>query len=257
MSDFSLKFKAEELGKSLENLAPDVVDELNQAVADTAHGAYAQIVATAQARLDKTRLDYLKNLRFDKIGDNAWLISLDGTWPTMLEDGFPAFDMRSTLLKSDKTVEVGSRAGQPWVRTGKEGQKYAAVPFQRRPHTVAKGAADMSEALRSLTAYNKKGRKQKLTSVFKDEFGRPLSGKVASVAKTPMKDLDNIVKYQKIYQNPNTGKKTVQSIYMNYRTISEKQPNGWQHPGYEGLKAFLEAEQFIEQSFEDIINALL
>lgn len=256
MADFSVKIKAEELGKSLENLAEGVEAELNQAVADLATAAYANIIATAQAKLNSTRADYIRNLSFDRIGDNAFLISLDGDWATKLEEGFPGYDMKPGMLSSSKTVSVGSRAGEPWVKRSKDGNRYAAVPFERKPFTKEAGrAGDLASAIREMTVQNQKGRKQKLTSIFKDASGNPLTGKVAT-ARSDVKDLDQIVKYQKIYQNPNTGKKTVQSIYMTYRTVSDKS-TGWNHPGYEGLKAFLEAEQFIEKSIEDIINTLL
>lgn len=38
--------------------------------------------------------------------------------------------MKPGMLNSDKTVQTGSRSGEKWVQTNKEGKKYAAVPIE-------------------------------------------------------------------------------------------------------------------------------
>jgi hypothetical protein len=251
--DVSQSLKA--LEKSLEGIAPAVEEQINSAIQDLAHAAYANIVAKAQTELHSTRLDYLKGLEFQQLDDNSYLISLDGAWANKLEDGFPAYNLTEVLLKSQKTVEVGRRTGGPWVQTSEEGNKYAYVPFSRQPHTKQAGRmGDMAASIKSMTATNAAGRKQKITSIFKDASGNPLEGKVAiGRSKNPL--VDGLVKYQKTYSNAQ-GKQTSQAVYINYRAVSEV-GKPWQHPGFAGIKAFEEAEKMLVDHLNQILRTLL
>ncbi|RLG44961.1 MAG: hypothetical protein DRN81_03245 [Thermoproteota archaeon] len=254
---FSVKKSAEKLKKNLDSLSPLLEKELNQAVGDVAAATYAEITATAQSDLSKTRQDYLKGLSFNKLGENAFLITLDGEWANMLEEGFPSYNLTEKLLKSNKTVEVGRRSGMPWVQDSKgeeDPHKYAYVPFQRQPMSKDPKVKDMGDAIKEMMAVNAQGRNQKLTSVFKDTGGNPLEGKVAT-AKSDNPLVDGLVKYQKTYQNEKTGKNTTQSIYMNYRCISDGQDvSPWIHPGFSGLNAFDKASKNVEKHLETIIK---
>ncbi len=256
--ELSVGDSLKQLEKSLEGLAPAVEAEINSAVKDVAYAAYATIMAKAQAELHSTRQDYIKGLEFIDLGDNNFVISLDGELANHLEDGYPSFNMVPKMLASSKIVEVGSRAGQSWVQSSspkgnKPSHKFAHVPFERKPFS-AEGTSNMADAIKAMTATNSRGRKQKITSIFKDEGGTPLEGKVA-IAKSDNPLLNGLVKYQKKYIN-DKGEETVQSVYINYRTISE---NGkpWMHPGWKGLKAFEEAEKEIVKQLDQIIKTLL
>lgn len=254
MAEFSLKLKAAELGKDLEDIGDAVVAQLEQALQDLAHTAHAVIIAKAQADLSETRQDYLKGLKFETLGKNSYLISLEEEFPISLEEGFQSFDMKPGMLKSAKVVELGTRAGSPWVQQGKDGSRYAHVPFKHTPFSQA-GKTDLNAAIREMTAFNASGRKQKLTSIFKSPEGKPLSGEVARV-RSNIPEIDGITKFQKVLENADTGKLSTSSIYLTWRTISD---NGgpWIHKGYKGLKAFLEAEDYVEDQLEEIIRTLL
>lgn len=257
MADINVKIRAAALGKSLENLAADVQEEFDSAIRDTANAAYASIVAKAQQELNSTRQDYLRGLNFEDLGNNTYLIVLEGDFANALEKGYSGFDVREGMLNSEKIVGVGPRSGQPWVQTGKDGKKFAHVPFEHRPHSKAPQAADLNQAIKKLTAMNRSGMEQKLTKVFKDASGKPLEGRVASVKKVDgFPQLDGIAKYQKIYKNESTGKETVQSIYMTFRTVSEN-GDSWRHPGFAGLHAFDEAEKWVEEQIDNIIKVLI
>lgn len=257
MADINVKIRAAALGKSLENLAAEVQEEFDQAIRDTANAAYATITAKAQQELNSTRQDYLRGLSFEDLGNNTYLIVLEGDFANALEKGYSGFDVRTGMLNSEKIVGVGSRAGQPWVQKGAKGQKYAHVPFEHRPHSKAPQAADLNQAIKKLTAMNRSGMEQKLTKVFKDASGKPLEGRVASVKKVEgFPQLDGIAKYQKIYKNESTGKETVQSVYMTFRTVSEN-GDSWRHPGFGGLHAFDEAEKWVEEQIDNIIKVLI
>ena len=252
--EFIVSIEAEKLGKDLEDISKSVKDELDQAIENLANIAYANIVSKAQKELSSTKKTYLENLSFDKIGEDSYLITLKGTWPSKIEDGYAAYSVREVLLKSTKTVDVGTRTGLPWVQQGQKGQKFAFVPFEHKPFSKAPQNADLASAIRKMDAYNRQGKKQKVTRIFKDNQGNPLQGKVATV-KSDIKKLNNLTKFQHIHISK-TGKQSVQSLYLTWRTISELGKD-WTHPGFKGLKAFLEAEKYIEDQLENILNFLV
>lgn len=255
MSEFSLKLSTDKLSKSLENLAPALEEELQAAVKNLAEVAYANIVANVQTiDRDSFRRDYLNNLRFESMGDHEYLIFLDGKWANEIEDGFPAFDMKKTHLKSEKRVEVGSRAGQPWVRTAKDGHKYAAIPMEHKPMSAKAGSLDAE--IKKMKTTNAFGKDQSVTSVFKDMNGSPMSGQVFKADPIDFpdlhKDLQNLVKYQYVHDS---GRVT--SLYMTWRMLSENSTAGWINPGHDGYDFFSEAERYVSEELDNIVKRLL
>jgi len=191
----------------------------------------------------------MKSLSFTNLGHNIYMISLEGPAANAVEDGYNGFDMKPGMLKSEKTVSIGSRAGRKWVQQNQEGRKYAHVPFEHKPFSAVAGN-DLAADIKKLTAFNRQGRQQKLTSIFKDELGRPLVGKVATAeSENPL--LNKITKFQHVSE-----KGAVSSLYMTFRTVSEDS-SGWQHPGYGGAHFFREAEEYVEAELENIVRTLL
>lgn len=262
-SEINIRLKAELLGKSLQNLANEIEQELNSAIRDVANGAFAMINAHAQTELNSTRQDYLKGLNFEQIGDNSYLIVLEGDYPNALEDGFPEFPMREKMLKSEKIVSVGTRAGEKWVQKAEDGHKYAHVPFEQHPfakmsNPSVKGSSysDLNKAIQAISLKNRQGVTQKLTSIFKDDFGKPIQGKAARVESVEgFKNLSGLTKYQKTTIN-SSGKETTQSTYMTFRTISENGAD-WMHPGHGKLGFFEIAEKWADAEIDNILNRLL
>ena len=250
--DISLKVIADKFGKSLDALADSVEVELQEAVKNVATQAYGHAIAQVQAMKagDYHKKAYLKGLNLQALGDDSYLISLEGDWANKLEGGIAPYDMKEILLASKKIVGVGSRAGEPWVQISQEGNRYAHVPFQHRPFSANKLTGNLESDILKMTAMNAKGRQQKITKLFKDEFGNPLSGKVAK-ARSDNPQLDNLVKYQHIYES---GK--VQSIYMTFRTISDAS-SGWQNPGVPAFAIFKELEDYVEAELANIVKVLL
>lgn len=248
--DFSVAESLKKLKKSLGDIAPSLEAQVNSAVKDLAYNAYAYVMAMAQHNLKSTREKYLDGLQFEDLGDSNFLISLDGKMANAIEDGWAPFDMTAKMLASNSTVSEGSRAGQPWVKTAKDGHKYAHVPIQKSV-AGASQASNLADSIRGITAQNANNRKQKITSIFKDQAGNPLEGKVA-VGRSDNPYLDGLTKYQKVTETEG-GKKKVQSVYVAYRTTSE---NGkpWMHPGWKGLKSFEAAEAEIVKQIDQIIK---
>ncbi len=258
--EFSIQLKAEALGLDLEDIADNLIGEFNNNIRDLAHGTYAMIVSQAQEKAGRRNLDYLKGLSFDVIGENEYLISLEGEYPNKIEDGIPSMDMREYMLKSDKTVSVGSRAGEPWVQLSKKGHKYAHVPMEKRPNAKNPGASDMAGLIQKMKAVNQSGKLQKITQIFKDKSGNPLSGKVAVMNNfkgldSNSKNLEGLVKYQQILKGKD-GKDRVASTYMVYRTISEN-GKAWMAPAFEGVKAFAAAEVWLDEQLALILENFL
>lgn len=253
MTDISFKIRAEQLGKTLENLAPQVEDEINQAVKNLAHAAYTAIAAKVQnsSMSDSSRADYLNGLKFSDLGEDAYLIHLDGEWANKLENGFGSYSIRDVLLKSKKTVGVGPRAGEPWVRTAKDGHKWAIVPFEHKPHANPSG--DLGKDIKNLMAKGVNGQVQNIDKIFKNADGNAIHGKVASVnaSDTTNPNLAGLTKFQHVHKS---GK--VSSIYMTFRGISETGKD-WVHPGSPGRQYFEEARRFIEKEMDNIINTLI
>ena len=252
LTDFSIKVIADELGKSLSNLPNHIENEVNRAVGELAHATHAGLITQVQAmsRDPKNRMDYLNGLDLNKIGNNAWVITLDGEWANKLEEGFASYSIKDVLLRSKKMVSVGSRAGQPWVRTAKDGHKWAVVPFEHKPYSGEKKSGDLLTDLKKLRAKNRSGEMQPFLDTFKDRAGNPLQGKVA-VADVPLnKNLQGLTKFQHTYE------KTTSSVYMTFRIVSEKS-NGWQHPGFRGYQLFKQAEIEVERELKNIVNLLL
>lgn len=255
MGDLNVRLIAEKLGKDLESAADAVTQELQTAIKDLAQAAYANVIAHAQASnmSDENKKNYLSGIQFMDIGNDSYIIYLDGVWPTKLEEGFEAYSIKDVLLQSSKTVAVGKRAGEPWVRENKQGKKYAAVPFEHRPSASASG--DLGADLKKLYAYNRQGKKQKITKTFTDDLGKPITGKVAKVSgelnpELPP-NLEGLTKYQSVSE-----KGRVSNVYMTYRMVSEDS-TGWQHPGHPGYGFFEKVEREVEQELENIIQRLL
>lgn len=249
MSEISVKFIADQLGKDIENATPNIIDQINQAVGDLANAAYASMISNAQAQLHSSRQDYISGLEFTKLGDNSFLISLSGKMANALEDGYGPFDMKPGMLNSKKIVGVGSRSGQPWVQHSQKGTRYAAVPFEHHPFQGGK-TGDLEADIKKLLAFNRQGKLQKITKIFKDDLGKPLAGKVAT-AHNATGNLEGLVKFQHVSE-----KGTTSSVYMTWRMISDNSI-GWQHPGFPGIHLFPEAEKYVEKELTNIINMLL
>lgn len=253
--EFDVSQMLKDLDRDLKSLSPRLEEEINGAIKDAVYATYAYIQSEAQSKLHSTRQDYLKGLNIEDLGDNSYVISLDSDWANKIEDGWPSFDQTPGMLASKKTVEVGRRSGQPWVhKSEKDGHKFAYVPFQRSPFSKEAKSSDLASAIKKMVAVNSEGRVQKITKIFNNPDGTAIEGK-AVTAKSDNPLLDSLVKYQHVYKDEKTGKETVQSVYINYRCVSEH-GKPWINGGYEGLSAFSRAEAELVKNINQIIQTL-
>lgn len=255
--DLNLNIRASELGIDLERAAESKIKEAQEAVAEVVQAGFAAIVAKVQQKLKSTKDDYLKGLKIDRVGKYAWVISLEGDFANALEEGRGSFDMKPGMLASTKTVDVGKRAGQPWVQKGADNQRFAHVPLDHNPRATQGYPGHLAGIIRNFKAPNAQGVMQKLTATFKDRAGNPLEGQVASVSGHGIKDLENLIKYQHVYTSK-TGKKSTSSIYRTYRTVSDNSKDGsWVNKGFAALHAFDEAQRLLETEIDNVLKTIL
>jgi hypothetical protein len=190
-------------------------------------------------------------LKFKELGNDEYLIYLDGEAANKLEKGWGSYSIRDLMLNSKKIVEVGSRAGQPWVQKGAQGQKFAHVPFEHKQNAKASKSGDLATDIKQMTAQNAKGKQQNLSKIFKDIDGNPIHGKVAVVKDALTAKFDGLVKYQYVHPSGN-----VSSLYMTYRTVSQNGKD-WKHPGFKGYQLFKDIEETVEKELENIIKTIL
>jgi hypothetical protein len=254
MADFSLKLKADALQKSLENLPIKVEQEINQAVKNLANAAYTSMVAQIQAKRmsNNSRSAYLKGLKFKELGDDSYLIYLDGEEANKIESGSGPQDLREVLLASTSTVSAGSRIGQSWVQTNKAGKKYAHVPFEHKTTGVSFSSGNLADDIKKAGAINAKGLVQSMAKTFTDIDGNPVKGRVASTDIPGSPDLKGLTKYQHV-----SPKGKVTSLYLTFRTISESVSGGWMLPARDGMNLFVKTEKYIEEQLELIVKTLL
>jgi len=255
VSDIDIQLIADELQKDLENALPHIQEEIENAVENLANATYASIISQIQGMSlnPEDRQDYLRALKYDKLGNATWIIYLDSVEAKKLEEGRDPYSIKDDLLASEKKVQVGSRAGQPWVRTSKKGKKYAAVPFQQRPMSGESFYGNLADDIKKLSVMNRKTKKtQPITKLFNDLDGAPIHGKVATAKKVPgHPNLDGLTKYQHVHESG-----AVSSLYMTFRIVHEDS-TGWQHPGTKGFQLFEKAEKVVEAELKNILETLL
>lgn len=225
---------------------------VNEAVSQTAQDAYQQAKVYAMNRLDTTAMQYVNALEFTQVAPGVYSVGLREE-AQHLEEGYGAFDMKPGLLKNAKKVS-------------KLGFKYRSIPMEQKgkgkPGTTR---GDMLSDLKTLRkAFGDKG-------ITKDATGKAILGKTlvfnrssvgrwsvsgAGAGQLPTQDLPQmpihenlagVVKYQFQYKSGKVG-----SQFVVFRTVSEN-PNAkgkWKHPGFGGIKAFPDLEQWVIRQLE-------
>lgn len=191
----------------------------------------------AQKRLNSTASSYLAGLTKDSISYPAGslvtgTITLVGELPNALENGYPAFDMKTGFMRSSR------------ARSKKDGGWYFIVPF--RHTTPNRGVSPMPN------------------SVYKSalRLNPYLSGAGNTVLNysaptgtswTGYKHKTN--PYQGMVRIVNSGKKMSRSIYKTFRHVSDTSaPNSWQHPGFSGVKITEKLVPYAKNLFTKILE---
>lgn len=267
-----------------------VEQEMKAAVRDLSAMTLAHIKEKVQRELHTTRDKYNKALSTEEVdGGELWVINLDMKQAGWIEEGLKPHEMIADMLKSKK---VGKN-GKPWVKTSKDGSKYASVAFDHKkgPASQSPEATDLTDAIKA----EFKKRKIPYNKIEKDDQGQTKLGLLHSLnVPTPKKThngpgqgwgvvgaprqgatgipfLHGVQVHQKEVEELDAktgkkGKKTVRAI-MTYRMVSSKMMGSgrWFHPGispkllidegYEWALGELE-NTIITKTLDSIIKAL-
>jgi len=241
--NINVRLKALEFGKDIDFVSKETVKELQKAIQRASILIYNEAIRLASQKLYMTREDYINALKYEKLGDNMYVIYLQEKM-NHAEDGYSAYNMLPKLAQG------------PASKTAADGHRYTNIPFQHKPH-----AKDTKPEVANLAAAVKQIEKEARTkdsyitkTIKKTEHGQITHFK--GIEKAGFHShLENLVKYT--MRAP--GQKKQRTSYFTFRTASEKQDPGsmWVHPGYGGAKIFPTLEQFAEREIENIIKRIL
>ncbi len=237
MTTIDVSLRAADLGKELENISAEVEATFKLAVAGLAQSAYSEVIRLANQRLKSTKQDYVNAVTFESVGENIYVITLNGKAANATEDGYGSFDMKPGLLSG------------PNSKVTAKGTRFNTVPFSYQPNSNAPAGQkilDLRSAVKALI------KDRGIDKIIKNPSGEPKQGIVARLSNTGIKNLEGLVKIQKQYG------KTTQSTYMTFRRVSSNSDaSKWIHPGYQGARIFPDVERFIEQDLDRIIMSIL
>lgn len=252
--------------------SPEVIQAV---LGDIMSGARDKWLTLAGERLHTSRRDYVNGIQEVEIDGMTASVALVGQLPNMVEDGFSAFDMHTTLLGPNvPVVPAGSglkgkhnildKQGQP------TGKYWRTIPFRHQgPSTIGQGGGtpvgSQYVGMLGPEAAAKLGRKiwraaQKLGATtgmpgvvpMPSSMGRLPEGLAPKLMPHHSTDIyAGMLKMQKTYEG------STQNTYTTFRRISDNQPSKWLHPGIEGAHLADEVEKYIEQVSMDAFTALL
>lgn len=200
----------------------DELKDLFHQVINTARNIW---ITEAQNGLSSTREQYINAISEVKYtGDYSGYIELRGSFPVMIEEGFPSYDMKEKF----KNSKAAKKDGENW---------YVTVPFR---HTTSKGKAN---SLPSNVLAKARGLSdgERLTEAIVRELGyKPQTSHTGYHWKNAKYDsLQRIIKEYPTKRS---------SQYLTFRRASNKSdPASWIHPGYKGLHALDKVQKATEE----------
>lgn len=217
-------------------------------------GAMAKATWTrlAQDRLSSRRRDlaeYVRSIQDPEILPDMASVALVGKRAHDIEFGRASYDLRDVLLGPKVPVKQRGGSGKGKYRS-KAGQYYRYIPFRHGgPDSLGTTGAPMGSPYAS--AMGAEGaaalgqRVYKLAKELSASAEKP--GRQVQWGERFLKGIepklkphhsgsiyDSMVRIEKAYLNPRTGKQTVQSSYKTFRTISTAKKIGWIVPATTG-----------------------
>jgi hypothetical protein len=247
--DLSIEAELEALGKTIDNMSESLIEQSKMGLKRIALETHAFITDKATHTLHSSLSTYMDALKISSENDSVWVVYLqpEANW---IEDGQPAHDMIEALTHGPKS------------KVGKDGKRYAIIPFKhnKRPQDMSRAEMQLAEHVKSEL------KKLKLNKTILDDDGKPKLGKVAAAtvdmefansirSKIPLLAGVNI--YQREVQMKNGKTKVMRDIFT-FRVVSEKQKGTgkWWHPGTKPLGAFKEAEAKIDALWSAFIQEM-
>lgn len=200
------------LGKHMEDITKSSFVTTVQAVKQTwADEASKKLNTTARHYIDNIKVKMSLGVHY-----NAE-IYLDSEWSNKLENGFPAYDMKSKFASSSS------------IKRNKDGDWYLVIPMRHTaPSATGREGKPMPNAV-----YNRARRLP--------QWGRATSGVPSN--------------YKGITKVPESSSST-RSAYYTYRTVGENSPSSaFRHPGFDGVHIADGLSSQIEDTFSKVFEA--
>jgi hypothetical protein len=247
MPDFKIEVDGESISKQFGDLKLEVQTAINTAMGALAASTHAKTVELATEKLGTTRDIYTNALSFEQLSENMWVVSLDMQKAGWIEDGRKSGWMEE-LLKGKSS------------RTGKNGQRYAIIPFEhsKPPSKQAPSAQRFTQEIRKFLKekeinykkieYNDDGSpKMGLLHSFKDGIGKELYP--SHMAK------HDVFKGLSIYQSKDKKTGKMRRDVMTFRVISESQRGSgmWNHPGRSSEFIIDKAYEWALKELENVV----
>lgn len=221
--------------------------DTDRIVAGLGAAARQRWISLAQSELRSTSRDYVQGIQEVEVKGNVASITLVGVLPNMIERGWPATDLRRTLLGPN------SRA-----KTAADGSRYNVIPF--RHGTPGTGGRNVGNAMpESIYAYAKKlaptlsrplagGREKAMLWGGRLEPRSGMKSDALAILTRKEKPWHAMSIYRGMIRSQKTYARATQSSYSTFRTISSKVSRGeqhWMHPG-------IEARGFAKRVSDDV-----
>lgn len=198
---------------------------LNEQARHLGDAARSEWVRLAQQELKSTSRDYIAGIGEPQVkrAGREVHISLEGMMPNMIEHGWPGGNMREFL----------AHAGAPNAKQGKEGQWYNHIPF--RHGSPGTGGRNVGRPMnRKVWAAAKElGAGQRLN------HKKMVDTKLAKLITRKIRRWHHSGRYEGLTR---TG-----GGFMTFRTISEKVPRGWVHPGIRARRLANKVQDFVAE----------
>lgn len=257
---------------------------------DIADAARAKWIALAHEHLKRTEQDYVRGIQPVEMTTGEGVVvasvTLLGSWPNMLEEGFAPYDMRDTLLGPNVPVVPRGERGK---HLSKSGGYYRTISFRMTgPTSTGRNAQKVTDAYAKQLGEERARKlgRQAWRAMKKLEAGTSNPGektKWGERLKTAGTALDVRGRSHKLITNADGSKTLVrhggkehavplfegamrqqqtyqratQAFHGTMRTISTGQPEGWIHPGYAGARLLPEVEHYIRRVGPAMVDATM
>ena len=247
MPDFKIEVDGESISKQFGDLKLEVEASIKTAMGALAAQTHEKALDFAKEKLKSTYGIYAEALKFEQLSENMWVVELNMEKAGWLEDGRKSGWMEE-LLKGKSS------------RTGKNGQRYAIIPFEHSkiPSKQAPSAQRFTQEIRKFLKekeinykkieYNNDGSpKMGLLHSFKDGIGKELYP--SHMAK------HDVFKGLSIYQSKDKKTGKMRRDVMTFRVISESQRGSgmWNHPGRSGEFIIDKAYEWALKELENVV----
>jgi len=225
-----LKFDTSKIVPVILSVVPSA-SKLRETATTLGAAAQSEWYRLAKSELRSSTKDYIDGIQDPvlKRGGKVVEISLEGPLPNMIEHGWPGGDQRAFL----------AHMGAKNAKLSKEGFYYNHIPF--RHGSPGTGGRNVGKPMnkRVYEVVKNFGAKDRL------DHKKMVDPAVAKIIRTKVHRWNSTGRYQGMVQRGG---------YMTFRTVSEKNPKGWIHPGIRARRLAPKVMNFIAETANALIE---